>query len=101
MGNSAAIKHDPTLGSLLVQSSQKSYYPGDTVTGCVYLRLLKPIHAKNVELQVQGREKVFFRYREGKGQTYAETKHVIFNKKETIHVFSEPVVRDGDYQIPF
>jgi hypothetical protein len=100
MGNSA-IKHDPTLGSLFVQSSKKSYYPGDTVTGCVYLRLLKPIHAKNVELQVQGREKVFFRFRQGKGHGSTSTKHVIFNKKETIHVFSEPVVRDGDYQIPF
>jgi hypothetical protein len=90
------------LGSLLVHATQKSYYPGDTVTGCVYLRLLKPIHAKNVELQVQGREKVFLRFRQGKGHGSTTTKHVIFNKKETIHVFSEgPVLRNGDYQIPF
>ena len=31
----------------------------------------------------------------------AETKHVIFNMKEKIHVFSEPLLKNGDYQIPF
>jgi hypothetical protein len=100
MGNSGN-KQDPTLGSLVVQSSQKYYYPGDTVTGCIYLRLLRPMQAKKVDLQIHGREKVSFFYRTDRGTQKTTTRHVIFNKKEKVYVFSEPLLKNGDYQIPF
>ena len=100
MGNSAN-KQDPTLGSLVVQSSQKYYYPGDMVTGCVYLRLLRPIQAKKIDLQIHGREKVSFMYYHDNNMHKTTTRHVIFNKKEMVYVFSEPLLKNGDYQIPF
>jgi len=67
------------------------------VQGCVYLRLLRPIQPKKIDLQIHGREKTSFFFRVKNGWQKTTTSHVIFNKKEMIYVFSEPLLKKGDY----
>lgn len=59
MGNvDSRCKH--THGYLMVQTASQIYYPGDTVTGTVYLRTTAPLEVKYIELEVQGKEKASF-----------------------------------------
>jgi hypothetical protein len=59
MGNIDSRCHQDS-GYMYLQTSKPFYYPGEFITGTVYLRLSRPVEARHVELQVKGKEKGCF-----------------------------------------
>jgi hypothetical protein len=51
-------------GSIFVNFDKPYYYPGDIVTGTIYLNILNPLETKGLELTLKIQEKVKFRDRE-------------------------------------
>ena len=48
-------------GYMAIQTEKQFYYPGDMVTGTIYLRVLTPFAAKHIEIKVKGIEKAKFK----------------------------------------
>lgn len=44
-------------GYLMLQTDKPFYEPGDLITGKIYLRIMRPIDAKHIELKINGKEK--------------------------------------------
>jgi hypothetical protein len=53
MGNTFAAS-----GGMFVKFDQPAYFPGDAVTGRVYMNITKPVSARGVFLKVRGRERI-------------------------------------------
>ena len=92
-------------GYLVVQTAQAFYYPGTPVTGNIYLRVMQPIEAKYIDIEIKGKEKVSFVTQEQRdGQTHHEKRKA---RRQVIHysqpcfTFATPVLYPGDYVIPF
>ena len=56
MGNQHARTQNPK-GYLGCQADKPFYYPSDTVTGTIYLRVTQPVEARQLEIRVRGKEK--------------------------------------------
>ncbi len=77
------------------------YYPGDVVTGNVYLRIVKPVEVHHLDLEIRGKEKAKWRYRHENHTRTAKGKHEILHFDFKIFDFAVPVLAPGDYVVPF
>ena len=60
MGNTIDKRAGFEGGFIFVKSEKPSYYPGDTVKGKIFLRLMTPMSASNLEIRVKGKEQSVF-----------------------------------------
>ncbi|CDW79403.1 UNKNOWN [Stylonychia lemnae] len=104
MGNvDSRCKHEH--GYLMVQTAKQIYYPGEVVTGTVYLRTHVALEVSYIELEVQGKEKVSFVTREHRDNEWHHDKHkskkILWQFKQPCFTFSVPTLAPGDYAVPF
>lgn len=104
MGNVDARCHYEH-GYLMVRTDQATYYPGQAVTGTIYLRTSHPIEARYIELEITGKEKVSIVTRVHRDNDWHDDKHkskkVLYHTKQPCFTFAVPVLSPGDYAIPF
>ena len=82
MGNVDARCHYEH-GYFVVQTAKPFYYPGEHITGSIYIRANTHIETKYIELEIKGKEKVSFMQTETRdGQQHHEKRKA---KKEIIH----------------
>ena len=89
----------------MVQTQAPVYYPGQTVTGTVYLRTNVPLEVKHIDLEIKGKENASFETRVHRDNEWHDEKH---KTKKTLWHFHQPcftfavsVLAPGDYAIPF
>ena len=104
MGNvDSRCKH--AHGYLMLQTAKPFYYPGEVVTGTVYLRATAPIDVTHIDLEVKGGEKASFEERVRRNDEWHDEKRK--TKKTLLHfhhpcfTFAVPTLAPGDYAIPF
>ena len=56
MGNTIDKRSEFDGGYLFVKSERPFYYPGETVTGKIYIRLMKPMFPRTLDIHVKGKE---------------------------------------------
>ena len=44
-------------GYFILQTDKPHYEPGDFVSGKIFIRCLRPVDAKHIELEIKGKEK--------------------------------------------
>eukprot|EP00347_Sterkiella_histriomuscorum_P005522 403356296 len=104
MGNvDSRCKHDK--GYLMVQTAQAQYYPGQQVTGTIFLRTFVPVEAQYIELEIMGKEKASFETRVNRDNEWHDEKHktkkTLWHFKQPCFTFAVPILAAGDYAIPF
>jgi hypothetical protein len=60
MGNAIDTRMGFDGGYIFIKSDQEFYYPGNMVTGKIYIRADRPIDAEFLEIKVKGKEKASF-----------------------------------------
>ena len=112
MGNvDSRCKHD--AGYIYVMTDKPFYSPGEQVTGKIFIRCVRPVDAKYIEIEVKGKEKGSFVdeiiewHDNADGTKRAETKHVKRKSDRTVYDFKAPCFNftsgliPGDYVVPF
>ena len=98
-------------GYMIVQTAKPFYYPGEMVTGTVFLRSSHPLEVAFIDLEVKGREKVSFIERVTRHNNENNTSETEELKRKTnkqlLHfhhpcfTFAVSTLAPGDYAIPF
>lgn len=60
MGNSIDTRSMFDGGYIFVKTDQPFYYPGNMVTGKIYIRADKVLEADFIEIKIKGKEKASF-----------------------------------------
>jgi len=82
MGNSIDTRAGFDGGYIFIKTDQPFYYPGNTVTGKIYIRADKVLDADYLEIKVKGKEKCSW----WRQDTYTEGEEVItVDRKEKMH----------------
>lgn len=89
------------------------YYPGEFIQGTIFFRVLRPIEAKSVDIQVKGKEKgsfldIHYETVTENGNSRQERREIKRKMGKTIIDFTAPcfnfatsILNPGDYSIPF
>jgi hypothetical protein len=89
----------------MIQTAKAVYYPGEVVTGNIFLRTNVPLEVSQIELDVQGKEKVSFVTRENRDNEWHDDKHkhkkILWQFKQPCFTFSVSHLAPGDYAVPF
>jgi hypothetical protein len=78
-------------GYLYIQCDHQTYFPGEDVTGVIYMRVTKAFDAHNVEIEVKGAEKSKWteevhKQEEVDGEMRMTTEHI--KNKDSHHIYS-------------
>lgn len=88
-------------GNIYLEPDADSYYPGDSVTGNIYLNLHTRFPGKTIQLRIKGKEMIWSQPTTDSTE-YIQEKNIVFDKKFTFDL-EKPgdVLEAGQYQIPF
>ena len=101
------------VGYLSVMTDKPFFHPGELITGKIYMRMLRPVDASHLDLQVNGKEKG--KWLDSETISVTEGDHSrsetitiprseerkIFEYKGPCFVFSGGNLMPGDYVVPF
>lgn len=107
MGNIDSRSHIEG-GYLFVKTDRPFYYGGNTVYGKIYIRAEQAIDAKWMEIKIEGKEKMSFKYHEYEGEG-EHRRRVTRKHKEHRKIFDfrgnaftfEQHLNPGDFTVPF
>lgn len=97
-------------GFMVVQTQHPYYCPGMAVSGTIYIRVTRPVNAKDVIIEIKGTEKAKFvevvTRTDDDGHLKSDhekrkSKREIVHYKQPAFVFAMPTLMPGDYTIPF
>lgn len=86
--------------SVFIQINSRSYYPGDTVNGYVYLNFTDNLPSESVDLIISGYEETNFTLKLQTDEKEHERHRKIFGKKVFL-LQSEEQIKAGEYVFPF
>lgn len=96
-------------GSIVIRTNEPHYYPGDTISGEVYLSLAKAFEGNRLTIKIKGKEKCQFETEETHGTGENRTTHHVmrygkaefYRHKLPLFTFYEDWVQPGQYTFPF
>lgn len=112
MGNDESDCLHSEYGYIYILTSKSNYYPGDIVSGNVYILQTKDFPCSILELTIRGREKVKWEELATGNQSNKENNSLIpkqefLDKKELFRItqglseFKEGILQKGQYNFPF
>lgn len=115
MGNK--VSSDDSYGSIIIETSKKTYSSGDQVNGQVHLNLIKPFPSSQINLIIKGTESAFLTerrqktrtvYRNGKSHTETYTQIYTHSGENQFFGYNFPLYSQngagfnpGQYSFPF
>ena len=93
--------HASKYGFIYLQPNSESYYPGDQVTGTVYLELHSRFPGKTIQIALKGKEKIWFQNPANPEKVSSE-KSIVFDKTFVLYTESKgEELEAGQYEFPF
>lgn len=94
-------KSSTEFGSIALSAEKPSYFQGETLTGTIYLNIVKTYQGTEVIFKMKGKEEAHWTEGSGKNRTHYKTKKIVISHQFPVYKFNQISINQGHYSFPF